>query len=312
MEISLTALFLALTAVLNLWIGRYIYRRDPRAGQNRAFGFMATTIGAWTTALAFAHYGSVGHTWAVRFTFASATLITLGTLTFIERIPVGVIDHSRTRRWLFTPIGLVLCASSFSPWVVISATPGSNSSKVTYGPLHPVLGAYVILWLTYCVYLLASKYRASTGLLKLQIRYLIFAIAIPSGLVTATNLAFPLFLKTSTFSKYGPFFSLLMLGLIGHAIIRHRLMDMRVVVKRSAVYLAAFSVAGLILIILLVGSNLVLHDQHRGPLREVGLALAVAVFFSPLKSQIQRAFDRYLYREPYDYQRTIRRPVAPR
>src|SRR5262249_39575558 len=28
--------------------------------------------------------------------------------------------------------------------------------------------------------------------------------------------------------------------------------------------------------------------------------------FSPLKLKIQRAFDRYLYREPYDYQRTIR------
>jgi PAS domain S-box-containing protein len=36
------------------------------------------------------------------------------------------------------------------------------------------------------------------------------------------------------------------------------------------------------------------------------LALTVAVLFNPLKAQIQRAFDRYLYREPYDYQRIIR------
>ena len=36
------------------------------------------------------------------------------------------------------------------------------------------------------------------------------------------------------------------------------------------------------------------------------MALAVAVFFSPLKKRIQQGFDRYLYREPYDYQRTIR------
>jgi PAS domain S-box-containing protein len=83
-------------------------------------------------------------------------------------------------------------------------------------------------------------------------------------------------------------------------------MDMRVVVKRSFVYLAAFGAAGLILIALLVASNLVLHDQRQTPIREIVLALTVAVFFSPLKAQIQRAFDRYLYREPYDYQRTIR------
>jgi PAS domain S-box-containing protein len=34
--------------------------------------------------------------------------------------------------------------------------------------------------------------------------------------------------------------------------------------------------------------------------------LLVALLFHPLKGLIQRAFDRYLYREPYDYQRTIR------
>ena len=56
----------------------------------------------------------------------------------------------------------------------------------------------------------------------------------------------------------------------------------------------------------LVASNAFFHDSNRAPVREILLALLVAVLFAPLKGQIQRAFDRYLYREPYDYQRTIR------
>ena len=171
---------------------------------------------------------------------------------------------------------------------------------------HPVFAAYVIACFAYSFHILAAKYRVSTGLLRLQIRYLVFAITISSGLATASNLLVPLLLKTSALSKYGPFFSLLLLGLVGHAIIRHRLMDIRIVIKRSVVYLAAFVAAGLILIMLLVASNLILHEQRQTPLREIILALAVAVFFSPLKGHIQRTFDRYLYREPYDYQRTIR------
>ncbi len=83
-------------------------------------------------------------------------------------------------------------------------------------------------------------------------------------------------------------------------------MDLRIVVKRSAVYLASFTVAGLILIAALLTSNLIAGDAHAASFREIMLALAVAVFFSPLKSRIQRALDRYLYREPYDFQRTIR------
>jgi len=97
-----------------------------------------------------------------------------------------------------------------------------------------------------------------------------------------------------------------MLGLIGHAIIRHRFMDIRVVIKQGVVYLAAFMAAGTLLVILLVASNLIVPDEHWFTPLEILLALGVAVLFNPLKTRIQRAFDRYLYREPYDYQRVIR------
>ncbi len=233
------------------------------------------------------------------------SLIPLGIFAFLESLPADS-GRPRARTWLFTPIGLVLCFLSFSPWLVVAVKLEGAVTKPVYGPLHAVFAGYVVLWFGYSVSLLISKYRESAGLLRLQIRYLVCAFAIPSALIILTNLAVPLLFGTSIPGRYGPFFSLLMLALVGHAIIRHRLMDMRVVIRKSAVYLAAFTATGLILITLLIGSNLVLHEEHQTPVREVVLALAVAVFFSPLKAQIQRAFDRYLYREPYDYPRTIR------
>jgi PAS domain S-box-containing protein len=156
------------------------------------------------------------------------------------------------------------------------------------------------------MFVLWRKYQAATGLAKLQIRYLLLAFSIPCALGMATNLFVPLVFKTSEFGKYGPLFTLLMLAIIAHAIIRHRLMDVRVVIKRGAVYVAAFVVAGGILVGLLFGSNALFHDEHQVPTREILLALTVAVLFHPLKAGIQRAFDRYLYREPYDYQRIVR------
>src|SRR5262249_16207715 len=143
-----------------------------------------------------------------------------------------------------------------------------------YGPLHRIFAIYFISCLTCTVWMLTLKYRNSFGLVRLQIRYLIFAFAIPSALASTTNVIAPAFLGTSSQARYGPFFSLLLLGLIGHAIIRHRLMDMRIVIRRSVVYLAAFSVAGVILITLLVSSNIILADRRPTPLREVVLALA--------------------------------------
>ncbi|HEX7787750.1 MAG TPA: ATP-binding protein, partial [Methylomirabilota bacterium] len=108
------------------------------------------------------------------------------------------------------------------------------------------------------------------------------------------------------YGRYGPLFSLLLLGIIGHAIIRHRLMDIRIVIHRSAVYLATLmSTAGALVIGLLL-SNYVLPDEYDFSFREIVLAIAAVFILTPARGYVQRSFDRYLYRNPYDYARTLR------
>ena len=129
--------------------------------------------------------------------------------------------------------------------------------RVIYGPLHGPFAAYVLGCFAYGFYVLHSTYRQATGLLRLQTKYLLIAMAVPTALAVVTNVVIPFTLGTSRYSKYGPLFSFIMLGLIGHAIIRHRFMDIRVVVKQGVVYLAAFVVAGVASsCLLLVASNL--------------------------------------------------------
>jgi PAS domain S-box-containing protein len=245
--------------------------------------------------------------WAMRLAFASASLIPLSIITFIDQLHFCLPIHTKLRTWLFAPIAVAFCLISLSSAIVVSVKQEFfDNYGIIYGPMYPSFAVFIISCFVYSISVITWKYRSSSGLQKLQMRYLVFAFAIPISLGTVSNLLAPWLLKTSAFSKYGPIFTLLFLILVGHAIIRHRLMDMRVVIKKSFVYLAAFVLAGVVLVALLVGSNLLFQEGHRTPIREVVLALAVAVFFSPLKNQIQRAFDRYLYREPYDYPRTIR------
>src|SRR5262245_57630769 len=306
MHFNLTALLLVCTAVVHLLIGFYVCQRSPDAEQKRAFGLMTVAISLWTLAVAFAYFGTVGRVWAVRISFASAAFIPVGFMAFVHSLPSNRRDHSPVIFRSLAFVAIALFCFSLSPWIVTAVHPSPSGPGSVYGPLHPVYATYIIFCPGYSVWLLAVKRRVAAGRLKVQISYLILAFAIPSGLAMATNLILPSFFKISGVSRYGPFFSLLLLCLIGHAIIRHRLMDMRVVVKRSFVYIVAFVAAGFTLIALLVLSNHLFHDQRHTPIRDIVLARIIAVVFSPLKAQIQRAFDRYLYREPYDYQRTIR------
>ena len=227
-------------------------------------------------------------------------------LTFAEHFRSGKSSTSMVNRWLFAPLGLAFCLLSWSPWLAVNVVLQDDHIRPTYGPLHIPFAVYILACFAFGIYVLYQAYQGSTGLLRLQTRYLLIAMAMPIAPALITNIAVPLALGISTHGKYGPLFSLLMVALIAHAIIRHRFMDIRVVIKQGAVYLAAFLAAGSILVLLLAGSNLVFPDGNWFTVLEILLSLSVAVLFHPLKSRIQRAFDRYLYREPFNYQQIIR------
>jgi two-component system nitrogen regulation sensor histidine kinase GlnL len=303
---SANAIALLMVACANLLIGTYVYWRNPGAAANRAFCLMGAMAAVWTIAVDLSHHSSLDPAVCARAMLASGSMLPLSTLFFVE-LATGGTDRREMHfsRWLVVPAGCFFLLS-FTSLVVVSASRGDGILRISYGELHPAYVAYALVGFGFAARWLGMAYRSSIGQAHLHARQLLLALLIPIIIGTSTNLLVPLIFGISSLGKFGPYVSLVMIGMIAHAIIRHRLMDIRVKVRRGAVYLAAVLVAGLALLTLLVVSNALFHDDHQAPIREILLALLVAVLFAPLKGQIQRAFDRYLYREPYDYQRTIR------
>src|SRR5262245_14018718 len=303
---ALTPFVLTICAIANVSIGAYVLCRNPRSSTHRAFFLYALPIGIWALAVAMTHGASSPALWHVQLSFAAGSLIPTAMLTFAEHFRAGRTTTSLINRWICAPIGLAFSILAWSSLLVTGVEVRGGHIASSYGPLHGPFAIYMFGCFALGIYVLYATYRRATGLLRLQTKYLLIAMAVPIAPALVTNVLLPLTLGISTHGKYGPLFSLLMVALIAHTIIRHRFMDIRVVIKQGAVYLASFLAAGTILVLLLAGSNLVFPDGHWFTTLEILLALGVAVFFHPLKTRIQRTFDRYLYREPYDYQRVIR------
>ncbi len=307
MSISLGAIPLLATALCNLAIAAYVYRRNPRGGPHIALATIGVLAALWAIGVALGHYATPESVRYVRFTLAVAGLAPLSALVLAEVFPPSRrLQDSLPLAMFAAPAVLFVTLAMFSSLLVISTSRGASGITIEYGSLHSAYGLYMLSCFGSAIWVLARKYRSVSGSLRIQTGYLLLAISVPIAFGTLTNLLVPLLFGTSSLSKFGPLFSLVMILMIGHAIIRHRLMDIRVKVRRGAVYLAAVLVAGVALLTLLVASNALFHDELQLPIREILLALLVAVLFAPLKRQIQRAFDRYLYREPYDYPRTVR------
>ena len=303
---SINPIALLAVACANALIGTYVYWRNRDAGANRSFALMAAMAATWTVAVAVSHHSTLDATLSARSMLASGSMLPLATFFFVDLATRSIRDRVTGRsHWFVVPAAFFFLVS-FTPLVVGSASRAEGALRISYGPLHPAYVLYALLGFGFSARLLVATYKSSAGQSRTHAAQLLFALLVPIVIGTSTNLLVPLFFGASNLGKYGPYVSLVMIAMIAHAIIRHRLMDIRVKVQRGAVYLAAVLVAGLALLTLMVASNALFHDEHQVPVREILLALLVAVLFAPLKGQIQRAFDRYLYREPYDYQRTIR------
>jgi PAS domain S-box-containing protein len=297
---------LAWIALLNIGIGLFVFLRNPRAPINRAFTFIAFTIALWTVAVGLVHYSNIHPTLAQRLSFAVGGLVPLGVVAFVERFCTASPRIARMATKICALSAIAFLVLSFSPWIVYAATRDIGGLRSVYGPLHSLFALHVVVSFSWAVYLLILTYRTSSGLPRLVARQVLLALGISSAMATVTNVLAPLLFKTTALGRFGPFFSLFLLAIIGHAIIRHRLMDIRVVIRRGFSYLVAMVLAAGVLLLLLFALNTVLPDEYDFSTKEIALVLLVAVLFPPIKNQVLRIIDSYLYRNPYDYARTLR------
>lgn len=302
---QIAALLLAWIAILNLGIGFDVFRRNPSKPLNRAFAFTALTIGLWTLALAWGRFDPASYEMASRAAFGAGSLCPFGVLLFVEHFGSKGSFRSRRIRFL-TAVALSLSVLSFSPWMVTGVMREPYGMRPLYGFLHPIFASYIVLTFALAAITLARQYQRLEGIQKIQVGHLFLAFIVPGALAATTNAVVPLIAGTSAYNGLGPVFSLITIAMVAHAIIRHRLMDIRIVIRRGVIYLVTLLSSAALFVILLFGSNFLLPLEHGFSARDIVLALIVALAFQPVKSRVQHLLDLYLYREPYDYPRTLR------
>ena len=91
------------------------------------------------------------------------------------------------------------------------------------------------------------------------------------------------------------------------AIVRYRLLDIEVIVKRSFVYITAFAVVVVIYAVVLEAvRSVLLKDSGSNSWVLALLAILVAVVLTPpIKDFVQNLLDRAFYRDRYDYRRAL-------
>jgi hypothetical protein len=227
----------------------------------------------------------------------------VGTLLFVPIPFLFPNGHYAPRwtRWLAWPLAVALGAVTL--WA-----PQSAAYQVLYGA-----------WLLLSPYALIYRYfRAATASERQQIKWVV--VGLLGSFVVAANWIFvtPLFPPWApsparlAFVLIGGLLYvvgyLTLAGSIGLAILRYRLWDIDVLIRRTLIY----STLTALLALAYFGSVLVLQSifraltgQGQNSLVVVLSTLAIAALFGPLRARVQRAIDRRFYRQKYDAARTL-------
>jgi hypothetical protein len=149
------------------------------------------------------------------------------------------------------------------------------------------------------------RYRGSRELERLQLRWLLFGVLFQLGFVFLTSWLPEVPANIANWA--GSLYGLIIPTAVGIAILRYRLYDIDLIIRRTLQYGLLTVMIGLIyfgMVILLEQSFRSVTGQE-SPLAVVLSTLAIAVLFNPLRRRIQGLIDRRFFRARYDADQAV-------
>ncbi len=189
--------------------------------------------------------------------------------------------------------------------------------------LLPLRGFFDMLsfvcWVTSMILIVPSivlRYRASAYIVRQQIKWLLWVYGLIISLLVILLIAQaqPGVDPQSSISlamnfAFEVFYELAPLLVVGNAILRHRLYDIDIIIRRTLIY----SILTAVLAAIYFG-GVVLAQQvfktatgESSDLAIVVSTLLIAALFNPLRRRIQQTIDRRFYRRKYDAELTLAR-----
>jgi hypothetical protein len=228
------------------------------------------------------------------------------TLVFPDRPGVWVRGIGPRLLALYAPAGILFAANVLAVGRLPRNTGLYSRILTVLDQIEPLyLSIFMIAGL---VVLTRAMDRARSATARRQLRWIVWGTAFGAGpFAVGYALPYALGIRVSLPMEL----SIVPLSLVplafASALIRYRLMDVEVIVKRSLVYIAVILAIFTIYATLLRLAGVVFLDaaERHNMMIAMLATIVVVLLFSPVKVAIQNALDRAFYRDKYDYRRAL-------
>lgn len=298
---------LIVTSFICLLLGLLVILSNPKKRENQTLSLFVLSVFLWMLTNLLTNLSSSEEV-ALIFgssTFAVAALVPLAFLVF-TRSYLGMATSTRLFMILFV-LPVVLFA--VSPTRLNIQSIGSNGLDIVTGPAYYLLIIEALLYVGYASVLMSRSYRkpSTPRIIKAQIRYMFIGFIAAFIPILILNGIAPMFSESDTVILLGPNAVVILVIFMSLNIIRHKFLDIRVLVVRSLGYILSIFTAGLlygVFAFVFIG-NIILKDTNTTLSQQLLYATSAVVLaftFQPLKRFFDKATNKLFYQDAYEAQ----------
>ena len=304
-------LFILITVIAAclLWFfAIVIYRNNKKSYLNRMLSLASLFTGLWAlSGIAEKIITKPSDTlilWTYRWAYASGTMASVFFFLFLLGFYLGRPPKKR----VYYP--MILAAScfavlSFSPLIVKSASYQNGTLTSKNGVLWPLASFAILAPLICGIYLVYKKWKDSSGIDRARASVVLCGIIIFLPIITLCVFVIPILVGNDFSTNIAFLASTIPAGFTSYAILHLRLLDVRIILRKTSVFIIGTILLSVPIIVLF----LVFNSTHLNPWVERALTLLVfmvLIFFAPdVWRYIQRLSSKLFFSELYDELRLL-------
>jgi hypothetical protein len=302
-------------------VAALVLRRDPRHAVGWIFAVVAVTSGAIQVLQEYALLahsarpplpGGAWAAWLPHWAWFGEIVLLMIVLPVVFPTGRPLTKRWRSVLWLAVAAFVVTAASTaLAPGPASELTPEfSNPVVVADSPVRQLLGAAapaaLFAAIAAAVGSLIVRFRRARGVERQQMKWLVYALFVVAAAFGASATLF-LVGRPSALAEIAMGLAVLLVPLaVAIAILRYRLYDVDLLIKRTVVYGATTAAIAATFFLGIVGLQAVLRPLTSGS--ELAIAASTLVsfaLFQPIRRRVQGAVDRRFDRSRYDAAHTL-------
>jgi signal transduction histidine kinase len=230
-QFSLSTLIIFAFGAINIPLSIWIFLQNKKSWTNRLFSllvfFLTVYLVVNTQLYTFTDYST--RLFLGRFIMANGAVINLLVFFFLSAFPGEGFTVSKKVYIPLIIVTLLLFGAAFTN-LIFESIQVSSDNVVTPVPgiLLPVFGLHTVGLILWGLVNVVRKRRKTSGIDRVRINYVFFAVATLFFLIVTFNFFLPVVLQYGNFVPFLPIYILIFLGIVAYSIVRHRLFGLRV------------------------------------------------------------------------------------